>query len=254
LASQKENFNHSLLNGQVKIYQPDHLYRISIDPVLLGSVFPSDITGDVLDIGFGTGGVSLVMMHRCPELTFVGLEKQTDLILQASHNISLNSQEDRFELVEGDLFDMPSLVKNRSFDYVVTNPPFYQGEQAEKHFKKTAHSEQFDLSDWITESVKRVKARGYFAIIHQAERLDDILATLSQLQMGGVEVYPIYSKVGQVANRVIVVARKGVKTATTVYPPLYMHDDGMTDTRKYSDQAECVLRDGCYLKDVVLKS
>ena len=74
-----------LLNKKVKIFQPTDGYRAAIDAVFLSSVIDSakvKIGAKILDVGSGTGAVSLCLAYRLkekqPQIT--GLEIQKDLV------------------------------------------------------------------------------------------------------------------------------------------------------------------------------
>ena len=78
-----------------------------------------------------------------------------------------------------------------------------------------------------------------FYIINRAEALEDIISHISP-KLGAIEVFPIYSKQGQKAKRIIVRAKKDSKTPLVVHAPIFVHnEDG-----SYSDKAEEILRKG----------
>jgi tRNA1(Val) A37 N6-methylase TrmN6 len=90
------------------------------------------------------------------------------------------------------------------------------------------------------------KPKGGVTLIHRADRLDEILSLLHG-KAGGIVVFPIWPKAtdaGGDARRVIVSARKGMKTPLRLAPGLALHgDDG-----GYTGAAEAVLRDGAAIR------
>ncbi len=84
---EKENSytNDYLLDRQVKILQPVDGYRASTDAVFLSSLVDGKKIKEnaaVLDVGSGTGAVSLCLAARLPEekLKITGLDIQADLV------------------------------------------------------------------------------------------------------------------------------------------------------------------------------
>ena len=84
---EKENSytNDYLLDRQVKILQPVEGYRASTDAVFLSSLVDGKKIKEnaaVLDVGSGTGAVSLCLAARLSEkkLKITGLDIQADLV------------------------------------------------------------------------------------------------------------------------------------------------------------------------------
>jgi tRNA1(Val) A37 N6-methylase TrmN6 len=84
-----------------------------------------------------------------------------------------------------------------------------------------------------------VKPKGTIVLVHRADRLDEIVSLLHG-KAGELIVLPLWPKVGKPAKRLIVRARKGIRTGAAMLPGLVLHEsDG-----KYTAEAEAVLRDG----------
>ena len=76
-----EYTNDYLLDKKVKIFQPVNGYRASTDAVLLSSLVRIKNGDGILDVGSGTGAVSLCLAHRLQNLNpqITGLEIQPEL-------------------------------------------------------------------------------------------------------------------------------------------------------------------------------
>ena len=127
---------------------------------------------------------------------------------------------------------------------MITNPPYYAGTLSPNKVKAIAHNEKdIDLFKWIEKSLKKVRVRGYFAIIHQSERLDEIIFALKSHNMGEIKIYPIVSKVGKLSNRVVIVAKKHSKSNSTLYKEIVIFDED----NKYTKRAVEILEEGASL-------
>ena len=82
-----------------------------------------------------------------------------------------------------------------------------------------------------------LKPKGYITLVHRADRLDDILSALND-KCGSVIVYPLFSKQGEAANRVIIRAQKGAKGLLSLKSGLIVHKS----SGDYSKEAENILR------------
>ena len=89
--------NDYLLNLKVKIFQPVNGYRASTDAVLLSSLPDKVKKGDaVLDVGSGTGAISLCLAHRFRQLgvSICGFELQPELASLSAQSAAANGFSD----------------------------------------------------------------------------------------------------------------------------------------------------------------
>jgi len=91
--------------------------------------------------------------------------------------------------------------------------------------------------------LRLTRPKGAIAIIHRADRLDEIVSLLFG-KAGEIEIIPLWPRAGQPAKRAIVRARKGVKGGTRMHPGLILHG---SDGERYTDAAAAILRDGAPL-------
>ena len=67
------------------------------------------------------------------------------------------------------------------------------------------------LNNWILKCLKMLRPRGYFHIVHRAQRLGSIVRTLED-KCGDIVVLPVFPrKDSKDAGRVIISCRKGAK-------------------------------------------
>ena len=127
------------------------------------------------------------------------------------------------------------------FDHAMANPPYQpagHGTRPPDDAKAAAHVEgEADLNAWIAAMLAVLKPKGTRTLVQRADRRGAILAALDG-RAGGVVICPLWPKAGAPARRVIVRARKGVRTPLVLAPGLVLHQaDG-----SYTAEADAVLR------------
>ena len=236
----EEYTNDYLLDKQIKIFQPVNGYRASSDAVLLSSAVQKVKSADkILDLGSGTGAISLCLAHRFPQNAITGLEIQPELV-ELSNMSAASNGFDNLNFINCDIKNTDSSWFGK-FDHVITNPPYSVGDMPSPNKSKaTAHNfADFNLSEWLKFALKCLRAQGYIYIINRAEAIDEILSVL-HATTGAITIVPLISKRGQNAKRVLICARKGVHTPSRILPPLIVHKpDG-----SYTAKAQKILRDG----------
>lgn len=236
------NFSQDyLLNKKVIILQPLDGYRASSDAVLLSSAVAELKPADsVLDVGSGTGAVSLCLAHRFPSNLITGLELQPELV-SLSHQSRAENHFKNLTFIHDDIREKKISLCPGTFDHVITNPPYSDHDVPSPNASKAAaHNHQnFNLSSWLKFCLKMLKPFGHLYLIHRVEALTEIISFLNG-KAGAVQIIPIYSKPGQKAKRIIVLAQKDSKAPAAILPPLYIRHT----TGEYTAEADKILREG----------
>ncbi len=244
--SQMETTEDRILDGRVILHQPAEGYRAAVDPVLLAAaVRPKGDGRDerALDLGCGVGAAMLCLAARVGTLHIDGLELQGELARLAEQNIAANGFSDRMRVFEGDLLNPPTAIQAEAYHHVFANPPYMSGDRGNhppNASKRIAHVESdADLEDWVDAALKFCRPKGSVTFIHRADRLAELLIGLEG-RAGEITVFPLWPKDGEIANRVIVRARKGIKSPMQLMNGLTLHQaDG-----SYTEAADAALKGG----------
>lgn len=121
---------------QFEIEQDRCAMKVGTDGVLLGAWAQGGKR--ILDIGSGTGLISLMMAQRFPEAEVVGIDMDADACGQARENVMASPFRDRVEIECCRLQDFggtseaaealetaEDLKSAGVFDAIVSNPPFF---------------------------------------------------------------------------------------------------------------------------------
>ena len=103
-----------------EIHQDRCAMKVGTDGVLLGAWALGGKR--ILDIGSGTGLISLMMAQRYPEAQVVGIDLDAEACAEARENVAASPFADRGNIVDCRLQDYESVEK---FDAIVSNPPFF---------------------------------------------------------------------------------------------------------------------------------
>lgn len=228
------------LGGRVQAWQPRVGYRAATDPVFLAAASPARPGDTVLELGCGVGVAALCLMARVDDLTLTGVERQAAYADLARRN--------GLEVVTADLTRLSPDLRQRSFDQVIANPPYYgPGTGSADAGRDAALREETPLADWCAAARARLKPGGWLTMIHLAERLPDLLAGLQGF--GDIAVLPLAAREGRAAGRIVLRARKGARAPFRLLAPFHIHAGAVheADGDDYSATARAVLRDGAGL-------
>ena len=161
----KDLSQNAFLGGKLHLWQPVKGYRAGVDPVLLAASVPATSGQSVLELGCGAGAAILCLAARVPGLQMCGVELQPPYAGLARRNAADNSI--TLEVATADLGALPTELKQRQFDHVIANPPYYRaGAHSPAHDsgRSVALGEQTPLANWIDVATKRLAPRGYLPV------------------------------------------------------------------------------------------
>lgn len=231
------------LGGRLRIAQPVAGYRAGMDAVMLAAACPAGTGDTVLEVGCGAGVAALCLAARVPGVRVTGLEVQAEYAALARSNAEANQI--NLELHEGDLRAMPAALRERRFDYVIMNPPFFVGGTVAAGGRGVARHEDATLDAWIASGLRRLRPGGWLVLIQRADRLSQVLSALDG-PAGDLRVLPVAPRTGRAAGRVIVAARRGARGPLRLLAPFILHAEPVHqgDAEDLSQQAQDVLRHG----------
>lgn len=170
---------------QFTIHQDKCAMKVSTDACIQGAWTPINTqVKDVLDIGTGTGLLSLMLEQRNPGLQIDAIELDAEAAAQAKENISNSPWQDRINVIQADVLEYPF---SKQYDMVICNPPFFQnsllGPDDKRNNVRHTLSLTFDnLFDVIS---KVLKPSGYASILLPVAE-HEIWSTLISNQAWGI--------------------------------------------------------------------
>ena len=226
-----------LMNGRVRLRDLSGRDRPSSDAVLLAAAANARRCDQVLDAGCGSGAISLCVAARQSGCEFTGVDVHAEAVSDLRANAELNGWQERIRPICGDL----AALRGLAFDLVLSNPPFHDkhSTRCPDDGRALARFGTMDLSAWIGHCLRLCRPRGHVVVILRADQLVTAVEAFAD-QAGDLRVLAIFSHAGQMANRVLIRARKAVRTQSSILPGLVLHGaDG-----SWTEDAQRILRDG----------
>jgi tRNA1Val (adenine37-N6)-methyltransferase len=215
----------TLLRGRVKLLQPRHGFRSSLDPVLLAG-FVAPPFGDFLDIGCASGALSFLLLAQDGMARGQGVEIQPRLASLAGQGAMENGFDDRYHVVTGDV-RARGTVAAQAFDLVATNPPFRTvgaGVLSPLSEKAMAnHEVTLTLSEWLDVAVVALRPAGRLATIFPFDRWEELRGGLAARGFFVRRSREVVPRSGEAPHRILVEAARSMAPAQRE-PPLWVHD------------------------------
>jgi tRNA1Val (adenine37-N6)-methyltransferase len=139
--------------------------KVGTDAVLLGAwVFPNG-SKTILDIGTGTGVISLMLAQKAEaKITAIDIDKESTE--QAKLNVEGSSYKEQIEVNNISVQDLAK-KNNQKFDLIITNPPYFIDSYKSVGATRTMarHSDSLPFEDLIDCATKLLDVKGKFCLI-----------------------------------------------------------------------------------------
>lgn len=158
---------------QFEIEQDRCAMKVGTDGVLLGAWAQGGRR--ILDIGSGTGLISLMMAQRFPEAEVVGIDMDADACGQARENVMASPFRDRVEIECCRLQDFGGAGV---FGAIVSNPPFFVDSLKNPDSKRTMarHTDSLPFRDLFAGVKRLLSDDGIFSAIVPVEVVEQFVA------------------------------------------------------------------------------
>lgn len=204
---------------------------------MLLSDFAKEIKNNsrVLDLGTGTGIISILLCGKTNLKEIIGVEIQKEVYEMAKKSIKLNKLENQFKLLNEDLKNLSKKFPTNSFDAIVTNPPYKKDNTGLKNENKlkqiSRHEIMCNIEDIAKVSSYLLKSNSSIYMVHRPDRLIDIIEALKKYKLEPKNIRFIYPKINKEPNLVLIKATKCGRSFLKVEKPLivYNEDGSYTD-------------------------
>ncbi|MEW6601882.1 MAG: tRNA1(Val) (adenine(37)-N6)-methyltransferase [Nitrospirota bacterium] len=212
----------------IKIIQAKDGYRFSIDAVLLENFMSAKRLHRGVELGAGSGIISILLASRLKGPKIIAVEVQKSLAERARRNVGLNNLDGRIEIIANDMRALKKMFPANTFDFVFSNPPFRKpktGRLSKYEERAVArHEIEITLADLIKTASYLLKHSGRFYLIYHPFRLAELIEMLRKSKLEPKRMRFVHSKKGDEAKMVLIEAVKGSGTWLKVDPPLYLYN------------------------------
>lgn len=213
-----------ILSGRYTLDTAPGTFPLSTDSMLLADFFRMKGHGRVLDLGSGCGILGLLLCARFEQCVVTGIEMDPGAHESALCNISENNLGSRLYSLCGDLRSMP--VEPGSFDYCISNPPYFPGGEASKKTPFARREDTCSPAELFSAASKALKFGGDFFLVHKPERLGQLCGEACRHRLEPKRLRLIRHKADGPVILILLQCRKGGKPGMVWEELCLYHPDG----------------------------
>lgn len=233
----------------LKIIQNPQSFCFGTDAVLLANF--ADVRKDdkIADLGTGTGIIPILLAGRTQFSKCDAVELQPDMVDMARRSVELNGLQDRISVHCHDIKRIKELLPHAGYDCVISNPPYKKINAGIKSAQDSHSLARFELActleDILAAANYLLRNGGRLCLIHQSDRIVDIIAQMRSLNMEPKRIRPIQPRQDKPANLIMVEGVKQGKPFCVWEPALCIFDSN----GNYTDEMNRIYHRGEYSHD-----
>jgi tRNA1Val (adenine37-N6)-methyltransferase len=163
---------------QFIIHQDKCAMKVTTDSCLFGALVANAINNseliitNCLDIGGGTGLLSLMLAQKSPQVKFDAVEVDKDAFEQAKENVAVSPWANNIKIHHADIKVLGTAKK---YDAIISNPPFYENELKGNDQKKNIahHNDGLLLPELLKIISGYLNDNGVFYILLPCKRYEE---------------------------------------------------------------------------------
>ncbi|MEM6800925.1 MAG: methyltransferase [Bacteroidota bacterium] len=195
---------------QFSIAQDQCAMKVGTDSILLGAWIKAEAPRYILDIGSGSGVLSLMMAQKFPSAIIHGVEIEPKACQQARENIAASPWKNNVKSI---LSSIQAYQSALHYDLIISNPPFFSADLAASGKSRSLARKGAELSILeLIEQIDRFLAEhGSAHIILPLPQLASLKSLLAAQKMFPQRISTIYPKKGKSPHRFLMAFGKKQK-------------------------------------------
>ena len=227
------------VNEKITLIQKKDGLTFGTDAFLLAAFIRQQKSAYAVELGAGTGIISLLLAARERLGHIEALEIQEDFYHITSRNVSLNGFDDKITARNFDIRELSGTTLGREADVVFTNPPYMitgGGKRNDSDRKYIARHEVCGgIEDFCAAARRVLKHGGRFYCVWRPDSLTSLISSMRANKLEPKTLVFVHADTKSEPSMVLVSATKYGAEGMRILPPLFMYEDGsrnMTERAK----------------------
>ncbi len=202
-------------------------HKVGTDAMLLGAYIDASGQSVGLDIGSGTGVLSLMLAQRNPSIQITCIEIDEKSSGECTNNVNNSPWFNRIETIHAD-FTQYDFQQN--FDLIFTNPPYYFTDNSSNDATmRTKHITLTKIEEWFCKIASLLLPEGVVWMIWPSESSKTIIEIASAHKLFVLTKINLYSKANILSRTILCFSFQENKAVNDEQLIIRNHDNSYSD-------------------------
>lgn len=210
----------------LKIIQDKSLYAFTSTSVILANFLKIKKGESALEIGTGSGVISLLACAKTNVKNIAAFELQPQMAELAKRNVRLNNLQEKIQVINAPVQQYKKYFKAEEFDVAFSNPPYMVSSDSKSPNAvrdASRHDVFLKIDELCVAAASALKFGGRFYVVYDAARSAELISQLSAHKLEPKTLFFTQNGKGKCVL-VVIEAVKGGKPGVKVLPNLITND------------------------------
>lgn len=236
--------NIDFVNDSLSLIQESGGLKFGTDALLLAGYVSGKYKMGV-ELGSGTGIITMLLLTREKLSSALCLEVQEEFARLTERNAELNSLTSRMQVLCADVREHKG---DTVYDLVYTNPPYMKtttGKASSMDKKNVArHEVRGGIGDFLESAKRLLKFGGAFYAVYRPDRLTDLVCAMREAEIEPKRMTFVHANTEKEPSMVLVEGKRGGKSGLILTAPLIIYKD--KSNLEYSDDMNYIMENGVF--------
>ena len=232
------------VNDALRLIQKNDGLTFGTDALLLAAYIGGGYRSAV-ELGGGTGIVSMLVASRKKAKKIDCVEIQEDFAALIDRNIELNSLAESMRAVCADIRDYRPEAE---VELVFSNPPYMRSDSGRKNISDrkniARHEVNGSISDFTAAAAKCVKYGGECVFVYRPDRMCDLICAMRASGIEPKRLTLVHADEKSAPSMLLIEGKRGGKCGLKLTRPLIIYTD--EGHKEYSEDMEFILKEGVF--------
>ncbi len=230
-----------MVNERLCLIRKKNGLTFGTDAFLLAAFVRSQPSERAVDLGSGTGILSLLLCAKNKAESVTAVEVQPAFAELTERNAALNGMKDRITVCARDVRSLRVCDTGGEVGLVISNPPYLRkgsGRSNRATEKEIArHEVAGDIADFCAAAGRILRTGGRFCVVWKPERLRELFSAMAENRLEPKRMTTVHADAAHEPCAVLVEAIKDGAPDLRMTPPLFLYEPTPCSPRRLTAEA-----------------
>ena len=216
------------VNEQLRLIQKKKGLTFGTDAFLLAAYVKSSPRSRAVELGGGTGIVSLLLAARNKLKSITAVEIQESFASLIERNAELNGLSEKLSALCSDVRALTPQMLGGEVDLVLSNPPYMRTDSGKRNVEDEKYIARHEvcggISDFCASASKILRFGGKFVCVWRPDRLGELFSALAGAGLEPKRMTMVHADLDAEPCMVLLESVKGGAPAMRISPPLILYE------------------------------